>query len=61
LCDEPTGNLDEETAGSVHELILDLNREGQTFCIVTHEVGFTQKSDQVYRLHEGIVEQASKS
>lgn len=56
LCDEPTGNLDEETAGSVHQLILELAREGRTFCIVTHEEGLVRKGDRVYRLHEGVVE-----
>lgn len=55
LCDEPTGNLDDETAESIHQLIFELNREGQTFCIVTHEEDFAQKGNQVLRLHEGIV------
>jgi lipoprotein-releasing system ATP-binding protein len=61
LCDEPTGNLDEETADSVLELIQELNREGQTFCIVTHEQAFARKSDRVYRLQEGVVAQNSQS
>ena len=56
FCDEPTGNLDDETAESVHELILELNREGQTFCIVTHEENFARKSDRVYRMHDGIAQ-----
>ncbi|OGX06747.1 MAG: hypothetical protein A3G87_07600 [Omnitrophica bacterium RIFCSPLOWO2_12_FULL_50_11] len=60
FCDEPTGNLDEETANTVHELIFKLNERGQTFCIVTHEESFAQKSDRVYRLHEGLVQNISK-
>lgn len=55
FCDEPTGNLDEETAESIHRLILDLNREGQTFCIVTHDESFAQSSKQAFRLHDGII------
>ena len=55
FCDEPTGNLDDETAESVHELIIELNREGQTFCIVTHEESFAQRGNRVFRLHEGVV------
>ncbi len=40
LCDEPTGNLDEDTADTVVQLISELNREeGQAFLIVTHDVG----------------------
>ena len=55
FCDEPTGNLDEQTAESVHQLIFELNREGQTFCIVTHEESFARKSSRVYRLHDGVI------
>jgi len=61
FCDEPTGNLDEETAESVHQLILELNREGQTFCIVTHEESFAQKGNQIFRLHEGVIRPVRKS
>ena len=61
FCDEPTGNLDEETAESIHQLIFELNREGQTFCIVTHEEDFAQKSNRMFRLHEGIVHPVKRS
>jgi lipoprotein-releasing system ATP-binding protein len=54
FCDEPTGNLDEETAEQVFDLILRLNREdGQTFLIVTHEESLIRKARRVYHLHEG--------
>ena len=55
FCDEPTGNLDEETAESVHRLIFELNREGQTFCVVTHDEQFAKRSKRVFRLHDGII------
>ena len=60
FCDEPTGNLDEETAESVHRLIFGLNRDGQTFCIVTHEESFAMKSDRVYRLHDGVIQKVKQ-
>jgi len=37
LADEPTGNLDSATADAVLELFADLNREGRTIVVVTHE------------------------
>lgn len=61
FCDEPTGNLDDETAESIHQLIFELNREGETFCIVTHEEDFAQKSNRVFRLHDGVIHQVKMS
>ncbi len=56
FCDEPTGNLDDETAETIHQLIFELNREGQTFCIVTHEENFAQKGNRIFRLHDGLLQ-----
>lgn len=56
LCDEPTGNLDDETAETIHQLIFELNREGQTFCIVTHEENFAEKGSRIFRLHDGLLQ-----
>lgn len=58
FCDEPTGNLDEETADSVYQLILELNHEGHAFCIVTHEETMVRKGNRIFRLHEGAIRQS---
>ncbi|MFF8193114.1 ABC transporter ATP-binding protein [Streptomyces bobili] len=42
LADEPTGALDRESGGQVMELLLDLNRLGQTLLIVTHDPRLAQ-------------------
>lgn len=54
FCDEPTGNLDEETADQVWGLLLDLNRnEGQTLCVITHDEELIRGGENVHYLHEG--------
>ncbi len=54
LADEPSGNLDEENAAMLHELLWSLAREhGQTFVIVTHDGELAARADATWRLHEG--------
>ena len=56
LCDEPTGNLDRETAENVLSLITDLNqREGQSFLIVTHDEALAWRYPNVYRMVDGVL------
>lgn len=56
FCDEPTGNLDGDTAQKVEELIFGLNRENQTtLVVVTHDLELAQKCSRVLKLRRGEV------
>ena len=55
LADEPTGELDSATAGEVMQLLRALNREGQTFVIVTHDPQVAAQTDRSAYLQDGRV------
>jgi len=60
LADEPTGDLDSQTADSVFELIARLHRDYQlTSLIATHNLAFARRCHRVLRLHQGKLEEAS--
>ena len=59
LADEPTGNLDPDTAVEVSELLTELNREqGLTLVVVTHSARLAQDMDRCLRLRAGKLEAA---
>ncbi|MGH8179428.1 MAG: ABC transporter ATP-binding protein [Steroidobacteraceae bacterium] len=54
LADEPTGNLDEETASQVMRVLLSLTRSrGTTLVVVTHDSWLARSADRVLELREG--------
>ncbi len=56
LADEPTGNLDRQTAARVYALMRELNdRLGIAFVVVTHEEELARAMDAIYRLEEGVL------
>jgi putative ABC transport system ATP-binding protein len=55
LADEPTGNLDSATGTEVMHLLTDLNRDGLTLIIVTHDMTVASYADRIIRLRDGKV------
>lgn len=56
LADEPTGNLDTESADSVFDLLRQVNRDsGTSFLIVTHDPRLAQRCDRIIELMDGRV------
>jgi putative ABC transport system ATP-binding protein len=55
LADEPTGNLDSTTAAAVLNLFADLNADGQTIVVVTHETDIRSVVGRQVTLQDGRV------
>jgi putative ABC transport system ATP-binding protein len=53
IADEPTGNLDKETAAEIFDLFMTLHREGQTLIMVTHDPSLAERADRMYRMDDG--------
>jgi len=57
LADEPTGNLDSQTAQDIIELLLSLNREcGTTLIVVTHDIGIADRMARCIQVCDGRIE-----
>jgi len=53
LADEPTGNLDSETGKEIMNLLIQLNKEGKTLVVITHDPKIADYSTRVVRLLDG--------
>ncbi len=56
LADEPTGALDSATSLEVMDLFREINKDGITMIIVTHEKDISEKTDRIIHLRDGIIE-----
>ena len=53
LADEPTGSVDAKTADYIFDVFTELNKEGQTILIVTHDVALSRKVRRVVAIRDG--------
>jgi putative ABC transport system ATP-binding protein len=56
LADEPTGNLDSTSGSDIMRLFEDLNQQGKTLIMVTHDDNVARHSRRTIRLHDGQIE-----
>ncbi|MDO9262096.1 MAG: ABC transporter ATP-binding protein [Flavobacteriaceae bacterium] len=56
FADEPSGNLDSESAKNLHQLFFDLRDQfGQTFVIVTHNKELANMADKIFEMKDGVI------
>jgi putative ABC transport system ATP-binding protein len=56
LADEPTGNLDSQTGNEIMNVLVQLNKEGQTIVLVTHEHDIADFAKRQVHLRDGVIE-----
>lgn len=60
LADEPTGALDTQTSYEVMNVFKEINQEGMTVIIVTHEKDISELTDRIIQLKDGVIEKIYK-
>ena len=53
LADEPTGALDSKTGKEVMELLQELNQEGQTIILITHDINIAKQAKRIVKISDG--------
>jgi putative ABC transport system ATP-binding protein len=56
FADEPTGNLDSQTGDDVMNLFKELNEQGQTIILITHEEDIARQSKRIINIKDGLIE-----
>ena len=61
LADEPTGALDSRTSAEVMQILKELNQEGITIVVVTHESGVANRTNKIIHIKDGCIERIEEN
>ena len=61
LADEPTGNLDSARGTEVLQMLIDLNRDGITLLVITHDHDVAKHAKRMIEVRDGLVHEAVAS
>ncbi len=56
VADEPTGNVDSKTGEKIMRIIQNLNKEGKTIIVVTHDTELTNYANRIIKIKDGVIE-----
>jgi len=55
LADEPTGNVDSKSGFKIMDILEDINKQGNTVIVVTHDQSVAKRAKWIIRIHDGVV------
>lgn len=61
LADEPTGNLDSNTGVEIMHLLKELNEEGRTIIVVTHDMNVARYASRIYQMRDGVLKESESA
>jgi len=61
LADEPTGNLDSKSGREILDLLKELNKEGNTIVLVTHDMDIAKNAKRIVEIRDGVITSDKKS
>jgi len=53
MADEPTGNLDSARGEEIMKLLEDLNKQGITLVVITHDISIAKRADRIVQIKDG--------